>query len=346
MIKNFTFSFGLVLLLSTTVLLAQPTITSNFNPVIGTKVVFSAADTTNVNEGAAGANITYDFSSLQKMGNNLGYTYTAPSATPYASQYTAANFAYATSSNQGNAGYVYLKTSATKFENIGVATSTLQMVYSDPQTIFEYPTTYNSSYSDDHKGQGTNSQNITTYRRGTTDIIADGWGTLILPQGTSTDILRVKITQNVVDSISFMGSEIVTESKVVTYNFYKEGFKQQLMSISKVFGKDFFGDDIIIKSVLYYPDAPNSVGELTKQNNIKVYPNPASSTITINAVNNEAVTNYTITDIVGKTYLAENINNTIGSNTVNVSLLPQGIFIVSLYNNNVLVGIQKLTISK
>lgn len=347
MTKKFTLLTVMVAVFFAVNLKAQSTLTaSNFNPTTGDVVVLAFADTNNVKEGNAGANVAYDFSTLQKMGNNVSYTYVAPSTTPYASQYSASNLAYSTSSNQGSAGYVYLNFSATAYQNIGVATSTLQMVYSNPQTVLEYPTTYNSTFTDTHKGSGTNSQNITTYRSGTTTSTADGWGSLKLPQGTFSNVIRVKVVQKVRDSIHFMGNDIITDSEIETYNFFKEGIKQQLLGISYTKGKDFFGDDVIIKSVLYYPDAPNSVNTITKVNNFNVYPNPAASTVFIDSKGNNNITNYTVTDMLGKTLVNQPIDYSNNATTIDVSGLPQGIYVVSVFNNKSLVGMQKLNIAK
>lgn len=345
MMKKFTFLAIFSLCLFTTVLIAQPTITANFNPVLGSKVVFAVGDTNNIDEGAAGANVTWDFSTANKVGNNEEYTHIAPSATPYTSQYPAATLAYSTTSGQGNAGYIYYKISATAFENVGFATSAIQMYYTNPQLVLQYPTTFNSSYSDTYEGSGTNSQNITTYRKGNVDVNADGWGTLILPQATFTNVLRVKIEQTTKDSINIMGQEIITESRIVTYNYYRDDIKQQLMGISYIYSKDFFGGDVITKSVLYYPDATNSVENVAQQN-IKVYPNPATNNVVIENIGNTEATSYTITDVLGKTYLSETINTDFSSSNVDVSSLAEGIYVVSLFNNKTLVGTEKVIIKK
>jgi hypothetical protein len=342
MVKNSTL-LALMSILVCSSALAQPTITSNFSPTLGANVVLAVGDTNNISEGAAGANKTWDFSAMQKVGNNTGYTHIAPSATPYSSQFPAATLAYATTSGQGNTGYVYYKISSTAFENVGVATSAIQMYYTNPQVILQYPTTYNSSYTDTYSGSGTNSQNITTYRNGNITITADAWGTLILPQATFNNVLRVKIEQTSVDSIHFMGQDIITENRIVTYNYYRDDIKQQLMGISYTYGKDFFGDDIIIKSVFYYPDAPNAVTSLAKQD-IKVYPNPATENIVIENLGNTEATSFTITDVLGKTYLAETVNYNTQNSKIDVSSLAEGIYFLSLFKNETFIGTEKLII--
>ena len=85
--------------------------------------------------------------------------------------------------------------------------------------------------------------------------------------------------------------------------------------------------------------------EVNNTINMKYYPNPASSNVTIEVKNAEGV-NYEafFYDLKGQLLKSESLRNT--SNNVNVSDFNNGIYIVRIMNNNEVVGTTKLVISK
>lgn len=332
----------------TTVLCAQPTITSNFNPTFGYTAKIVMADTMGVTEGAAGANVVYDFSSLTQVGNEITYDYILPANTPYGNKFPTATLSFLSQTTAGSAGFTYLKTSATGYEILGVANADLQLVYSNSQIFAQYPVTYNSTFTDDFAGQGTNTGGFTTHRKGVSTSLADAWGTLKLPQGTFNNVLRIKTTQEVRDSINFMGTDFVSVSRSVSYSFFRDDIKQQLLTITYLtFVDPLSGNESTSKTVMYYPETatnnPNSVQNIEKAFEGDIYPNPASTQITFTPQAN--ATHYIITDVLGKVYNSQSIEST-EPQTVDVSTLPQGVYIVSLYNGNVLLGTQKFNVVK
>ncbi|MBS1634321.1 MAG: T9SS type A sorting domain-containing protein [Bacteroidetes bacterium] len=64
------------------------------------------------------------------------------------------------------------------------------------------------------------------------------------------------------------------------------------------------------------------VNELSKNENVSVYPNPANTTITVGIKNNEAVKSVIITDVLGRTVYTSKENNT----TVDVSRFEGGVY--------------------
>lgn len=85
--------------------------------------------------------------------------------------------------------------------------------------------------------------------------------------------------------------------------------------------------------------------EVNNTINMKYYPNPASSNVTIEVKNAEGV-NYEafFYDLKGQLLKSESLRNT--TNNVNVSDFNNGIYIVRIMNNNEVVGTTKLVISK
>ena len=68
------------------------------------------------------------------------------------------------------------------------------------------------------------------------------------------------------------------------------------------------------------------------KSSVILYPNPTSSIVNINANNNLANQNYTITDTLGKTVLKGKLNE--GDTTINVEQLSKGIYYIKVANNN------------
>lgn len=70
------------------------------------------------------------------------------------------------------------------------------------------------------------------------------------------------------------------------------------------------------------------INDVQANNNIQVYPNPASGSIRINGLTNGQGNTYRITDMMGKTILNGILNN----NIIDISMLTKGTYILSISN--------------
>jgi hypothetical protein len=345
MAKKITLLFSLLFVAAATVI-AQPTLTSKFNPVVGTTSKVAFADSTGVDEGPAGANITYDYTMLAPIASAVSYTYQTVASTPYAAKFGTANIAYQSPGTQGNTSYIYLKTSATAMENVGVATSDIQVVYTNTQKVLSFPCTMGTTFTDYFEGSGANTQGIVTYRQGNTTSTVDAYGTLKLPASTFNNVLRIKTEQIFTDSIDLFGDAFITRYKITTYNFFIDDLQQQLLSISYTYvDSDLLGEQDY-KTIQYFPDVFNSVAKVNNNSAIKIYPNPAADNFKIDYENNGALLRVDIVDIAGKTISSQNYNEYEEGAGINTTHLAQGLYIVNLYQNNAIVGVQKLTIAR
>jgi hypothetical protein len=75
---------------------------------------------------------------------------------------------------------------------------------------------------------------------------------------------------------------------------------------------------------------------------IYIYPNPAQNNLFVEFSNNFDLNNtyIEISDVFGKTILKQNIHNQ--TNSINISNLPQGIFLINIFNNNISIKKDKL----
>lgn len=167
---------------------AQPVATAaNVTDFTG-EFYFAPAD--NFNPGPAGANQTWDFSNLQLT---LAGTDTPQvvSATPFASQFPTANNCYKFSGLFPPDRYYYQNVTSSKYEIVGLAiTATSGDNYTpNPRTFATFPYTYGTVYNDTYRSTAdpVETSVVATY---------DAYGTIILPIGTYTNVIRQKVVKD------------------------------------------------------------------------------------------------------------------------------------------------------
>lgn len=89
--------------------------------------------------------------------------------------------------------------------------------------------------------------------------------------------------------------------------------------------------------------AVSSVNELSKNNDFLVYPNPATSNITINNKSNNTITDVKIIDLLGNEVKNTTFMN-VTNQTIDISNLTKGIYIVNILNGEQQVGQNKITV--
>ena len=225
--KKITFTI-LILAIAIANTFAQITITPTYNPAVGDRFVYRAVDTTNVQPGGSGANQTWNFSSINAANDSTVLTYVLPSGTPYASSYPTANV---TQYQAAASAYTYYQTSSSQILNLGTALPSSTVVNSNPQTVMQYPFTYNTNFTDNFQAQFASSGG-TVYRRGTITVTGDAYGTITLPTGTFNNALRVKQLQTIVDSMVVSGFGLVTTTTLTTYSWFSGANKFPLFQIT------------------------------------------------------------------------------------------------------------------
>ncbi len=170
---------------------AQPTIDQgNFAALPGEAFVLN--NSAWMDPGASGADVTWDFSGLV-IGSTFTETYVDPASTP-----EAASFPTATLALVAGAGYRYRSFDANGGYYLGQAlgAGSSMVVYSDPEVTFQFPCTYATQWVDDLFGAYPPLNLV--YLTGTITAEADGYGTLILPYDTFTNVLRLHLSRNTI----------------------------------------------------------------------------------------------------------------------------------------------------
>jgi len=174
-------------------LAAQPTITGADAPNIGEQFTYNG-DGLFVDLPSGGSNQTWDFSG---SGGSLGNTLTvvAASAAMGAAAFPNADVALATSGFEE-----FIGITSAGLEHMGQYIGSDNVVYTDPELYLPIPCVYGQTWSDDFGGQW--GGGATTFS-GTSNATASGFGTLILPAITLTNVLRVDLVQTRVESNGF-----------------------------------------------------------------------------------------------------------------------------------------------
>ena len=168
---------------------AQPIIDQgNFAPSPGESFVVNNGAW--MDPGASGANVTWDFSGLV-IDSTSTLTYVDPATTPMTDSFPTATLALA----EGG-GYAYRSFDATGGYYLGYHQGGTSPVvdYSDPELTFQFPCTYGTQWDDSLFADYL--PGSSWYLAGTINAEADGYGTLILPYGTFTNVIRLHLTRN------------------------------------------------------------------------------------------------------------------------------------------------------
>jgi hypothetical protein len=218
-LKLITASFGACsLLLAPQLVQAQPTLRAdNTSPLIGE--VLTTNTTAGFNPGPGGANQTWNFASLIPTGM-FAIPVVSTASTGYGANFPNTNQAYRNS--PGN--FDFYNATAAVYQFYGNGDSAVSAKYSDPEDLMHFPFTYNDSFSDKFACTFLIPMYTVVYRTGTVKVTADGYGTLILPGGTYTNVLRVHSFELKTDSsvqgcvnVQSLNADQVTTDKYMWY---------------------------------------------------------------------------------------------------------------------------------
>lgn len=321
--------------------IAQPTLTATgINPVVGDSYILKQGNF--VSPGSAGANQTWNLSTLVST-STASYTSANPSSTPYAASFTNSNFCM---NEATNGVYVYGKTSTTAWQNTGAYGGGVLFAYSNPEDFLHYPFNMGNTFTDpwavDFVSGGMNFA-----RTGTTSVTYDGYGTLTLPNGTFSNVVRVHFYQSFQDVYTFASTTNTITYTNDEYMWYLNGNHQTIAAVYTSANSTAPGQTQ--QSGFYVNSIVSSVNEYDNvSSNIISFPNPASDEINFNFINNVEIKEIQIYDITGKLMLTEKINFLELDNGINIKLndFSNGIYLVKFISVDGSVGTKKITIKK
>ncbi len=187
-------------------------------------------------EGAAGANVTWDFSKLAFSNTEFSFTAQDTATIPGSERFPNATAGYSMVMADGSSGYCLIdyKAGFTELgEILNGAEGEVFIYYSDPVTHCTTPITLgrrgsdNFAFSSTAKGRESNTTGIISWK-------VDAYGTLKLPNAMYTDVLRVRTMENGITTSGLSGSLITTESQEESWKWFKAGYPLPLLSYSLI----------------------------------------------------------------------------------------------------------------
>lgn len=200
----------------------------NFNE--GTVLVFQNCEADNVTVGKPGEKQIWDFSNLiLKEGDKTIEEMISPNETDFKDKFPKANLVEKYSDGR----LVFMNKTDTENFLLGFIEieSEMMMVYTKPMLFAKRPIKFGDKFNDNYETEYS-VKGMNFKGNGTVSIIADGYGTLILPNGKYENVLRVKITQTQTDELIKYQSESTTET--VTYVWFDSEHASALLKIDEI----------------------------------------------------------------------------------------------------------------
>ena len=277
--------------------------------------------------GAAGENVTWDFTSLQQKSAFYG-DITEPGYYNPPVQAQKSNTVLVEEDIHS-----FMKTNSRELCVLATRVGTFMRVYDSPVLKMRYPFAYGDQYADNATGEQfyTDSDYHQKFDLSYT-VEADAYGTLLLPGTTLKDVLRVATTQTYTyDSYA---------STVVTYRWYVKSHRYPVLSL--IFGK--YSDGILypIKGA-YNPvvEAPELIAKAEKKaekagvvTTLNLYPNPFDAVLnvsyTLSAKGYVTIALYNAQGMLVKTLLQQNQEEGVYTSTFSTEVqnLPAGMYVV------------------
>jgi hypothetical protein len=292
---------------------------SELNPVIGETFTVKAADW--IPEGNWGTNVTWDHSAMQETGTIITIDNAAGSGS-----FPSTNITQHTTV-PGQTTDAYYEMNATGQYIHGVAAGPTIITYQDPAKVMAFVLD-NAVYETDNFSATFTSGGFAFVRAGTSLVFADAHGTLITPEGTFTDVIRVRNDMNYTDTYS--GGTITYFSQ--TYSWYKAGVHFALASVAQLSTDTGAPTQY---SAQYLTNVNLGVNPNTILAEGKVFPNPTNGQITIEIENFQEAQ---LTNVLGETV------KQMDTPTSDLSELPAGVYFLEARDLNGLIYSEKVVL--
>ena len=305
---------------------AQTLTEANHSLVSGEQFTNIQCDSTGVTPGPSGPSVSWNFSSVvahTAIVNNFTAMPTS-SVNPY----PVPGITLASSIN--NISYYTTSSAFLKYwgGNITAGPVSGNLIYTSPAISAVYPMSLNTTSASVTGGTINVLSPLTLSGTfiGNSDVIADATGTVILPFGTFTNVIRVVTTQTI-EFTTALANGTITQ---MNYDYYSTTVKPALFTIStSTLNVPTFGVPSTQTVVTRLTPSTVGINENAQLiSDLLVYPNPTSSQISFNTENKS--TKYLLVyDLSGN--LVESKLFTDGKLTLNVSDYANGLYIFNLH---------------
>ncbi|RYD59015.1 MAG: T9SS type A sorting domain-containing protein [Sphingobacteriales bacterium] len=243
--------------------LAQPTVTTVEDYQLNTSVRYVNCNATGKSAGAAGANQTWNFSSLTRIDTVVDAVIT-PNWTPFVSQHPQANVVRRTKDGD----FLYYNKTSTENYLIAEHDVPANRHLTHPNTLLaaKRPLTFNNTFTDTFS---TLESTSSAHGMGIMNMTVDAYGTLQTPIKTYNNVIRVKVTLVSRDTITSAPAPFPSPSVINTvatlYSWYNNDQKSALLrwDSTAVYVNTATTPTNTGKSMAYYlAEFPYSVGDV------------------------------------------------------------------------------------
>lgn len=289
--------------------------------------------------GAAGEGQTWDFSGLTSNGM-MSSSIIEASAANGASEFSDANLAF----TDGSVAE-YFSTNASAYQSWGFYSGSGDEanyeIYSDAKDLLRFPIGLGQTYTDDFSAERRASgMSFSIFKNGSINVDVDGSGSLITPQGTFENVLRIKTTETyqMVGLPPTPGSS--TSGTIVTYSFISADFPGvYLLEYSTL-------EDGINAPVteISYADV-STVGFRTSIENpgVNLYPNPVVDRLTVRM--RDGIQSVNIYAANGRRMDSRVISRSLTTYVLDVSNLTTGVYLAKVVGRQGNVVIERFNVN-
>ena len=245
-----------------TLLHAQPTILITAAPAPG--LTAPVNELLGLPSWASGPDCIWDFSAAV-VTNTRQLQLAQPSSAPGANNFP---FASVVGYADNMPPYTYMRVTNGQLRTLGVMT-TAPRVYSDPLVTMVFPCTYNTTWTDSYAFPG---------EQGTRTYLADGYGTLIGPAGTLTDVLKVRSEYASLDTLV---QGIAYTGIMVEDAFWRNGTP---WPVANSYWNRVFADGQLIEEQRVgaaIAEIPASIEEAYEARMLHAWPNPSDGAVSL-----------------------------------------------------------------
>jgi len=292
-------------------LCAQPILNEENNaPVIGDSFSTSLVSWDGT-APATGADQVWDYSAITAEGS-ASTNYYIPSECAAYADFPEADM----TSTSDDSNYAFTETSTDGIMNYGYFASSVVMYYSNPEQQMAYPFAYGDAFTDDF--HCTFESGTTWERGGSTTVSAEGYGTLMLPDGTIDDVLLVKMEQDYGDST--MGTEVYHYYATI-YQFFREGVHHPVLSFT-----EFTIEGSPTSYSGQYMADPTLTASFEERFSVSVYPNPTQNFVFVQCDQPSTVESISIRSITGQ----KMYHNTAFIDQIDVAAWENGVYFMEI----------------
>lgn len=320
-------------------LFSQITVDQNDMQVSGDIVYYGVSNVQGFDPAKTGTSYIWDFSTLLALthrSDTILTVFQTPSVYNVVFNPLIANQAYINQTPPSFGGgititdyYDFYKKSSTYYRKAGfgamINSVPTPVKYDNPEIFYTFPLNYNnqdssvSSFGITIPGFGYFGQTINH------KYLVDGWGTLSIHYGTFP-VLRIKATINITDTIYYDAYSFgTTINRPTSYEYYwiaknLQGHALKITQQGMGYSAEF------LDSLTY----SNNVQFIENDFDVKIFPNPANSEITIQNNFKNFPVNISIKDNLGRVVFENEINTNVSK--IDASDIKPGYYFVEIKN--------------